>query len=64
MKSSRTPFGRWLKSRGLSLDVFCRETGILYSTAVRWRHGYVSAMRSATKTLVARVYPDCPLCRG
>ena len=53
-------FADWLKKEGLTLEVFCRVTGIKFSTAQKW--AYIEAVpRDAYADIVRKHYPKCPL---
>ena len=59
-KTKKLTFAEWLKKEGLTMETFCRETGIKFSTAQKW--AYCDAVpRDAYADIVREHYPNCPL---
>ena len=57
---NKISFADWLKKEDLTIEVFCRVTGIKFSTAQKW--AYVDAIpRDAYADIVRKHYPKCPL---
>ena len=60
MTNKKRPFADWLKDEELTVEEFCRKTGIKYSTATKW--AYCEAVpRDAYADIVRKHYPKCPL---
>jgi transcriptional regulator with XRE-family HTH domain len=54
-------FRRWRKSKGLSLDMIARESGVNYLTLCRLDSMPDRRPRRMNASALGTAYPDCPL---